>query len=218
MNIGPFTLEGSTTLTESQIETCLNKLPPNVISVLKQGGPRIVLAGGLIRDTLEGESINDIDLFVKSEAEARAYATALGGTLSTITKTERALTVIADKKFFPVQLVYAWGNESAAQVIKQFDFSCCQAAIWYDEGWKSLTALEFDKHRKCRVLVYTSPRGNNPFGSLMRAFRLVSRGYGIDSEQVAKIVGECATQFDPDADPGETLAFMKARLPKTRIY
>lgn len=182
----------------SDLAFVVSRLPKDVASLLKDA--RVVVGGGFIRETIAGQKPNDIDLFGKDtetlklaakliaeKREARWFAT------------DNAITVVAPNRM-PLQFITRWLFETPQQVIESFDFTVCQAAIWFDhttDRWCSAIGEDFYRDLAARRLTYTHPKRNEDAGgSLLRVRKFLARGYSIQTLSLAGVVARLAMSVD----------------------
>jgi hypothetical protein len=190
---------------------------------------RIIIAGGLIRAVVAGEPINDIDLFTNSKVESDELLFAIRDEIEadvSIFSTPNAHSIEGFK--YPVQIILAWQFHDAYYCIKSFDFTICQAAIYYEHGkWHSVCSENFYPDLAAKRLRYTNPSRVETHigGSLTRILKHYQRGYHIDVESLgatlssfyrALLPDSCiATQkiceaIDPDYEPTQVSKSIRA--------
>jgi hypothetical protein len=162
---------------------------------------RVIIAGGFIRAVVAGEPINDVDLFTNSKEEAEELLFAIRDEIEIVSfstpnahsieglkhpvSTPNAHSIEGLK--YPVQIILAWQFRSAYECIKSFDFTICQAAIYYEAGkWHSVCSGNFYPDLAAKRLRYTSPSRVETHigGSLTRILKHYQRGYHIDVESL----------------------------------
>lgn len=203
-------------LTSSDRRDALHRLPERLLEIMRrpEWKERIFVAGGCILSTVTDDTINDIDIFVRGPEDAVALATALSGlspeqymapmlrAKAGILVTENAITL---KEFSPaIQIISRWSFPSAQDAANSFDFSICCAAIWFGDkiekdgngeqyvrlDWCSYCDAGFYPDAAARRLVYRAPkRSESAAGSMLRVLKFVRRGYRIESEQLAAVLG-----------------------------
>ncbi len=182
-------------LPDDALAKVVEALPQEVCEVLF-AFPQLFVAGGAIRAILAGEPVKDIDIFSTSlDAVPLAVLRYVmefepyGDCKERQTPCTRTITV-ANSDVPPVQFINNVAYESPERCVNQFDFTVCQAALWYNgDGWSSLCTDEFLRDVADKRLVYTAPnRVEAPGGSLWRAIRYVSRGYSITQMEMARLI------------------------------
>lgn len=184
------------TLTKEDVHFCLTRVPKDVRALL-QAHP-VVLAGGFIRETIAGGRVNDLDLFGYSKEALRSVAVELAlSRKGRLHETENAYTVLAPPRS-PVQFVTRWLVSDPAEYINNFDFTVCQAAIWWDAGeWHSAASPYFYPDLAARRLTYTHPkREEEPGGSMLRVRKFISRGYDIQVQSLAAVMSRVFCAVD----------------------
>jgi len=167
------------------VNKVVKRIPYDLIKVMQkdewQG--KIFLAGGFIRAVIANEKINDIDLFtqdanllVSEFLATEAYETINAYTIRTLR--------------YPIQIVKRWKYDTAEKVINDFDFSLCQAVIYYqDNHWQSLCSERFYIDLSAKRLIYTRPiREEEPAGSLIRVGKYLKKGYSIPLDSLAQVL------------------------------
>lgn len=175
-------------LTPTDLNMVLRRLPKDLRDLAKNNG--LFVAGGFVREVIAGAPVQDIDLFGPSayglELLADELAIARAGRLH---KTQFACTVIAPPRA-PVQFIRRWNYSDPEQLLRELDFTVCQAAVFYrDGGWRSLCSEGFYPDLAARRLVYTFPKREEAAGgSLMRVRKFLARGYNIQASSLAGVV------------------------------
>ncbi len=184
------------TLTDSDLRFVVSRIPKDIRTTLMNRP--VTLAGGFIRGTIAGEKISDVDLFVSDKQVAESCAMELAlARKGRMHRTDNALTVLSSPRY-PVQFITRWLFNSAEEVSASFDFTVCQAAIWFeDKRWRSVCSPEFYPDLAARRLVYTMPKRNEDAGgSMLRVLKYVKRGYSIQAESLAGVVTRMARGVD----------------------
>lgn len=231
-------------LTSSDRRDTLHRLPERLLEIMRrpEWKERIFVAGGCILSTVMDDTINDIDIFVRGPADAVALAIALSGlspeqymapmlrAKAGILVTENAITL---KEFSPaIQIISRWNFPSAPDAANSFDFSVCCAAIWFGDkiekdgngeqyvrlDWCSYCDVGFYPDAAARRLVYRAPkRAESPAGSMLRVLKFVRRGYRIESEQLAavlgRLLGACSPSLEVDVSARIAELFNQSATP-----
>ena len=179
-------------LTVDDLDIVLDAMNPDLKSILTLNASQLYLAGGFIRAVLNGEDVADVDIFgldVGGVTHAAYDYAGWLGSMATVHETPCTLTV-EHPHHIPVQFVNDVPYATPAECISQFDFSVCQAVIWWDgTEWCSLCSPQFYQDIQDRVLRYTSPeRREAAGGSLWRAFKYSRRGYSISQMTLAALI------------------------------
>lgn len=178
------------TIRPQDLNFILSRTPKDIREMMKES--RVYLAGGFIRATIAGEKPSDIDLFGQD-----------GGILDNLSVklaldrkgrryvSDNAITVLAPPRF-PVQFITRWLYSNHEDLVKSFDFTICQACIWWNadtEKWGSLISDDFYPDLAARRLVYTYPqREEAAGGSMMRVRKFLTRGYSIQAPSLAGVI------------------------------
>ena len=181
-------------LTDIDRDTVVSRLPKALRAMMKVAP--LYVGGGFIRSTIAGEKASDIDVFGPSKEMLQIHATALAQeTSARIHKTDNAWTLFGRGK--PVQFIYRWVFDGPIGIIDSFDFTVCQAVVWWNptgdpQGkgmWDSCIEEAFYPDLAARRLVYTYPvRIEEAGGSLLRVRKFIKRGYNIRIDSLAGVV------------------------------
>lgn len=183
-------------LTYGDLNFVLSRCPRDVVALLRTG--RVYLGGGFIRETVAGNKPNDVDLFGMGKDELKE--TALNFALKRegrIHSTDNAVTVLCPPRL-PVQFITRWTFSEAAQCSDSFDFTVCQAVVWFDgEHFKSSVHENFYSDLAARRLVYTFPmREEEAGGSMLRVRKFLQRGYSIQAQSLAGVISRLVGKVD----------------------
>ena len=158
----------------------------------------IWLAGGFVRDVVAGDMPSDIDLW-SNDADAlrrmaRIFAADFAAQAAARTHiTKQAVTVHLASVSHPVQFITRWVYPTPQQLVMSFDYTMCQAAVWYDHDsgrWRGVCHPRFVEHAVHHHLCYTAPeRDEEPAGSLARLLKFTRRGHTTSADTVAKVIG-----------------------------
>jgi hypothetical protein len=183
---------------------CLRRTPKKVLQLLKDHPGRVIASGGFVRDCVNGDKVNDLDLFVTSKGLAKPLAQALAGD-NRLHETENAYTVTRGLGL-AVQVIHRWAFTDAVALVDSFDFTIAKAAFWWalnpDEPtgsgrWESLCHVDFYADLAARRLVYVSPvREEEPGGSLLRVLKFYQRGYRIPLDYLGAVVARLVMKVD----------------------
>lgn len=211
------------------LNRCVARLPSIVIEQLKQHPNNLYVGGGFLRETIAGNAPVDIDLFGSSKDQLGNVATfiELGrpGDISRARKhvTDNAITILRPPGL-PIQFITRWVFNEPTEVVESFDFTVCQAILWFDGGvFKSLCADTFYQDLAARRLVYTSPvREEEAGGSMMRVIKFIKRGYVIQPSALGKVIARVAggvKGFDAksEADRGTIIASLLYEVDPLRV-
>lgn len=177
-------------LTAGDLHHVLTRVPKDILKLIKE--EKVILGGGFIREVVAGSQPNDIDLFGSNADTLQRLAARLGTDRQGRTHvTDNAVTVIAHPRL-PVQFITRWCFENPLDVVASFDFTVCQAVIWFDQvslKFESSVANTFYSDLAARRLVYTSPRREEAVGgSLLRVRKFLQRGYTIQASSLAGVI------------------------------
>jgi hypothetical protein len=186
-----------THLTNQDLQFIIRRLPKDISRLIKNHN--LILAGGFIREMIaDQKNVKDIDLFGPSSEALSKAASALKterGSLTNLHKSDNALTLISLGSL-PVQFITRWVFDKPEDCMKSFDFTICQAAIWYNQDfgrWESVCSDKFYSDLAARRLVYTAPqREEEVGGSMLRMVKLVARGYNVQVDSLGMLVARLA--------------------------
>jgi len=181
-------------LTSEDLRLVVTRLPMDVRKLMMKAD--VILGGGFIRETIAGNQPKDIDLFGSSGDVLRIAAELLCvGRQGRKYSTDNAITVLSGNRM-PVQFILRWLFAQPSDVVESFDFTVCQAAIWYDKkeaAWKSVISAGFYPDLAARRLVYTFPRREEEAGgSMLRVRKFLQRGYSIQAPSLAGVIARIA--------------------------
>jgi hypothetical protein len=191
------------------LQLVVTRLPKAVRAMLVDDS-HLMIAGGYIRATIAGERPSDIDIFGshQDQLELAAYKLSVKQR-ARIHKTENAWTVLNHPRT-AVQFIKRWVFQGADAVVKSFDFTICQVAVWWDKAggrknaegiqggcWASACSGAFYKDLAARRLVYTAPeRNEDAGGSILRVRKFVANGYNIQAPSLAAVIARLVKNLD----------------------
>lgn len=193
-------------LSPAHLRYVVQRVPKDVRELLTARYGRLYLGGGFIRETVAGNVPVDIDMFAESDALAELAAEILKdgrGEGTRLHKTKNAITVLTPNRL-PVQIIKRWTFDNAYDLVRSFDFTVCQAAIWRagnrsNSAWQSATSDRFYPDLASRSLVYTSPvREEEAGGSLLRVLKFLKRGYNIQVTSLGDVLGRLYESVDAE--------------------
>lgn len=182
------------TLTPVDMQFVVRRIPADVRRLL-ESGPFFV-AGGFIRETIAGNEVRDIDVFGPTKGRLLDAAESFAAARKVKTHvTDNAITVLAPPRM-PVQFITRWTFDAAQPLIESFDFTVCQAVIWFDQSvrqYQSMVADAFYPDLAARRLTYTMPkREEEAGGSMMRVRKFLSRGWNIQAQSLGAVIARVA--------------------------
>lgn len=187
-------------LSQKDLHHVVSRLPKDVVQMLREDA-RLCIAGGVIRALIGQEKPSDIDIFGPSQEVLAATAEKLTkirverGEPTKVHRTDNAVTTFTAGRL-PVQFITRWTFTDFGNVVDSFDFTVCQAAIYFDptgKQFQSRCADDFYPDLAARRLNYTAPaRNEDAGGSLLRVIKYVRRGYSI---QVKSLGAVCARLY-----------------------
>lgn len=178
----------------------LKPIPVGLVEILKKNN--VIIAGGSITSVFSGMSINDYDLYCKSQQEYtsllkdfREYIgkTDLKGNPNGIEVfiTENAVTFRCDRKMYQVIQTHLRNKNlrlirlTAADIIKEFDFTVCMGAYDIVKDCFSFH-YQFLEHVARRTLMF-NPESKYPICALGRIKKYAKKGYHISGAEIVKM-------------------------------
>lgn len=161
-------------------------LPIEIKNIAKTDS--VIVAGGFIRAIVAKEPISDIDLFGDKETLEAIAGDRESENCCKIFRTDRSITLI-DWLKHPIQLVIGFPHSDPVKLIESFDFTICQACVYWDktnEKWHSLCSDDFYFDLAAKRLHYTEQ--GVPPASLLRVKKFIKKGYTISAQELAVIV------------------------------
>ena len=184
-----------TQLTKGDLQLVVSRIPKDVRKMMAERP--LFIGGGFIRETITGNDVNDIDMFAadKDTLATAAQYLASGRDGGKTHTTDNAITVIAHPRI-PVQFITRWLFSEASDLVRSFDFTVCQSAVWFDlktKMWRSAIGAGFYPDLAARRLVYTHPvREEEAGGSMLRVRKFLARGYNIQAMSLAGVIARIA--------------------------
>lgn len=186
-------------LSQHDVNWAVKNLPSKLTKALEQSGNMFVIAGGYLRYTIAKEPASDIDIFVSSNSQmVRCWevAVALAKELEPDTAkhfiTQNCITIHVQGRI--IQLITRWVFDTPAAILNHFDFTVCQAGIYYEKHntygkWVGICGEDFYSDLAAKRTVYTYPADAEPGGSLLRLLKYRAKGYSPTLGSVSAIVG-----------------------------
>lgn len=184
------------TLTYQDLQFVVRRLPRDVRDML-MNAPFFV-AGGFIRETIAGGEVRDIDVFGPTRGQLLDAADSFAKRRQVEPHvSDNAITVLCPPRL-PVQFITRWTFQDGSSVVKSFDFTVCQAAVWFDRTekvWRSEIGEGFYPDLAARRLVYTMPtREEEAGGSMMRVRKFLMRGYNIQATSLGAVIARVVSR------------------------
>ena len=148
---------------------------PRVLRDLMIENEELWLCGGAIRSCIIGKRISDYDFYTNTRESADRIAAKLEiKTGAKVRKTINTLTIPLEG-YPSVQIIKRWFKRSPTETIVRFDFSICQAAIYYrceKRQFEGICTQAFYPALAGRRLEYVGPdREEAPGGSMLRIIK-----------------------------------------------
>lgn len=191
-------------LIQEDLRRVMLRLPKDVTEMMKAHD--LMLGGGFIREVVAGMPPNDIDLLGPSEDRLKLAATEFFHKRkkeARVLETKNAITHVAPPRT-TVQFITRWTFSEPIPLMKSFDFTVCQAVVYWvpceesEAGgyWDSVISDRFYADLASRRLTYTQPeRNEDAGGSMLRMRKFLGRGYHIDADSLAKIMARMTVQM-----------------------
>lgn len=174
-----------------------DSLPIQVKATLLKYQGKVFVGGGCLRDAILGDKPKDYDLFstATSQTEVRDYLK--DKSMSYFTSDNATSFYIKGQP--TVQLITKWTYVDAQQMVEDFDFTVNQIGLVVIDNKPTVVYTDgFLDDIYTKTLTYTSPvRDENCAGSLMRMVKFLQRGYKIDKDNLAKLIGRLVSAL-PD--------------------
>lgn len=182
-------------LSQTDLIYVTRRIPKHIRKIMMET-PGLVIGGGFIRELIAGGKVSDLDMFGPSKdilhLVTKLIAEKTGGRVH---ETDNAFTVLAPPRM-PVQMITKWLYDDPMMVLESFDFTVCQAIVWYDQQaqrWMSAVSQLFYQDLAARRLTYTFPnREEAAGGSMMRVRKFLQRGYNIQPASLAGVIARVA--------------------------
>lgn len=181
-------------LTQEDLRFVVTRLPRDIRKLAQERG--LFIAGGFIRETIAGNKAHDVDLFGPTKEALDLAAELIAAKRDArIYRTDNAITVLTGNRM-PIQFITRWLYDDAQKLLAEFDFTVCQAVIWFDKEdglWKSAISDGFYPDLAARRLVYTYPqREEDAGGSMLRVRKFLQRGYTIQAPSLGGVIARIA--------------------------
>jgi hypothetical protein len=185
-------------LFKEDVDKIVNKIPEKLKTYLKgnihSGVPKLYIAGGFIKSIILNENPYDIDVFGIDYNTIKQASMELSIDGKTPIKTDNAFTLTNHE--IPVQFITKYFFKDSLNLIDAFDYTICQAAIWYnlgfneigDNGFSSVCSDRFYADIAAKRLVYVKPDDNDVGGTILRLVKFLNRGYNISRSELSKIL------------------------------
>ena len=165
-------------LTTTDLAYCVRRLPKDVTEMLR--AHCLFVGGGFIRETIAGAAPKDIDLFGDDKESLSRIAESLSSMRQgRLHWTDNAITLLSPPRM-PLQLITRWCFTEPQSLVASFDFTVCQAVIWFNKDAQTFASAcsdSFYSDLAARRLVYTFPmREEEAGGSMMRVRKFLQRG------------------------------------------
>jgi hypothetical protein len=186
-------------------------------------GRGLMLAGGFIRSVIEGSVPKDLDFFGPSKEVLENAAIKLAHAREAkLHYSENAITVITPTRT-PVQFITRWMYANPEELVREFDFTICQAVVWWgpfpgtdiQPRWRSICSDDFYADLAAKRLVYTFPqREEAAGGSMLRVRKFLQRGYNIQPASLAGVIARLVKGIEkntaglPEYELAEQLSFL----------
>jgi hypothetical protein len=175
------------------------RLPSNLKKLMmdKEWSNSVFVGGGYIRSIVANETINDIDVFVKSQKDAELLAFKLAYDKKDVCRTNNAYTI---KGKTPIQIIHRWVFEKPEDVGNSFDFTICCAVIFFEgDKFDSYCDDRFYIDMAGKRIMYRSPvRNEDAGGSMLRVLKYYQKGYRIPLFSLGKVIARLISGMDTE--------------------
>ena len=190
-----------TKLSNTDLQFVVRRIPKDVRDFMTLHP--LWVGGGFIRETISGGEVQDVDMFSTSIETLNAVSGFIqlrrGG--SKLHKTPNAITLLAPPRM-PLQFITRWVFESPELCVESFDFTVCQAVVFYDRAnqrFDSVISEGFYPDLAAKRLTYTNPvREEEAGGSMLRVLKFIKRGYNIQPKSFGDVIARLVTKVHPD--------------------
>lgn len=183
-------------LTHEEIRDVLAHVPHDILALARR--ENVVIAGGVVRDTIAKLPVKDIDIFCHSREQAERLAL-----LSSPFVHHTTFAYSVEVAGAHVQFIFYKEFETPEELIGQFDFRACCAGVYFDASaleWRSTAVQGFeDDCRTRRLLFLSQPKDSGKLTPLARALHFVSKGWTIDTNELSGIVTHWSPIHDREA-------------------
>ena len=209
-------------LRQSDLNFVCSRIPQDVRRFMVEGRG-LMLAGGFIRSVIEGSVPKDLDFFGPSKEVLENAAIKLAHAREAkLHYSENAITVITPTRT-PVQFITRWMYANPEELVREFDFTICQAVVWWgpfpgtdiQPRWRSICSDDFYADLAAKRLVYTFPqREEAAGGSMLRVRKFLQRGYNIQPASLAGVIARLVKGIEkntaglPEYELAEQLSFL----------
>lgn len=199
-------------LKADHVNYCISTLSKDVVTMMRNHP--IYLGGGYIRSRIVGEEPSDIDLFGRNKDEILFIADQFikyrehRGIKCLVFKTSNAVTIKSPERL-TVQFIHRWVGEPN-EMMRSFDFTVCQAMIWFDPEYvglnkKPISITRWNCHEDyyadlaAKTLVYTCPdRNEDAGGSMLRVIKFCRKGWKISPENLGLVMARLISGLEDD--------------------
>lgn len=188
-------------LEQDDIKRVMFMIPDSIVDAMKRHPGKIIIAGGIIRALVAGESIKDLDIFVPGQSEAEKWLDEVGLDYEI---GDKYLTTEPSENFsYEIQTVWRYPFKEPWEIPEQFDYTVVKAAIWYDPGGKDkdpefvgICHERFYRDIARRALVFCCERDTERVLSIPRILRYTQYGYSMDPKSMAEVIIKTCLSLD----------------------
>lgn len=194
-------------LTSEHLRYVVTRTPRDIRDLLTEFHGKLYIGGGFIRETLSGSPPQDIDLFVDTAETASAVEAVLVAKRpgTKVHRSKNAITLVSDNRL-PVQIITRWLFDGPSNLVRSFDFTVCQSAVWREgkssnSRWRSSCSARFYQDLATRSLVYTNPkREEEAGGSFLRVLKFLKRGYNVQVGTLTDVIVRLTDASDEECE------------------
>lgn len=186
-------------LTNTDLQFVVRRIPKDIRELMMINP--LWIGGGFIRETISGGEVNDIDLFSSSKEGLFQVSKLLNlqRSESKLHTSDNAITLLSPPRI-PVQFITRWTFSDPEESIKSFDFTVCQAVIYYNKeigSFDSVISEFFYSDLAAKRLTYTNPiREEEAGGSMLRVLKFIKRGYNIEPLSLGQVIARLTSTID----------------------
>lgn len=191
-------------LLPEHVDAAVAALPNPTILALRMYGRDVFVAGGFLRAVVARETISDVDLFIGAGAAFNTTELIQHININDAFDTHSTPNAMSIETDPCTQVVLRSTYATPTKCIASFDFTICQAALWWHEGlgkWETECTPSFYPDLAARRLRYTSYKGpdaSDPMNTAIRVLKFYERGYVIDETSYRSIILNAGTLELPE--------------------
>lgn len=178
------------------IVSVVNKIPSFLTKQMQRFPVSVYLSGGFIRNAITGEQTHDIDIFLASDSIRSAIMLEMNqivwlrGKNSFSSVNIRPIVQLYFREYFP----------KPESILLNADFTICACAVWWTgERWTGIVCERFYSDLAAKRLVFINEKEQEELGGLLRAHKLMARGYNLPVDELAKFLARFSSSLKEGA-------------------